>query len=121
MTRIDDESSRDQRRNEEYRWEPEVKAQQRKRATSDCRQPLVKVPTADVVVVNPTHFAVALRYDKSEADAPGVVAKGVDFSPLGFDCWLISTRYRSSRIHLWRGLYFQTKEGHQIHPDFYAA
>ena len=37
------------------------------------------VPKADVVVTNPTHFAVALRYRKEEADAPIVLAKGVDF------------------------------------------
>ncbi|MBQ2870375.1 flagellar biosynthesis protein FlhB [bacterium] len=37
------------------------------------------IPKSDVVVVNPTHYAVAIRYDKSEAPAPKVVAKGVDF------------------------------------------
>ncbi len=37
------------------------------------------VPQADVVVANPTHFSVALKYDKSIAPAPVVVAKGVDY------------------------------------------
>jgi flagellar biosynthetic protein FlhB len=37
-----------------------------------------EVPKADVVVVNPTHFAVALRYDERRMRAPVVVAKGVD-------------------------------------------
>jgi len=37
------------------------------------------VPSADVVVTNPTHYAIALRYDTSKAPAPQVVAKGVDF------------------------------------------
>ena len=37
------------------------------------------VPTADVVVTNPTHYAVALKYDRSVKPAPYVVAKGVDF------------------------------------------
>ena len=37
------------------------------------------VPTATVVVTNPTHFAVALKYEGEEMDAPKVVAKGVDF------------------------------------------
>jgi flagellar biosynthetic protein FlhB len=36
------------------------------------------VPTADVVVVNPTHYAVALRYDENKDRAPIVVAKGMD-------------------------------------------
>ena len=37
-----------------------------------------KVPTADVVIVNPTHFAVALKYDPKKMRAPRVLAKGVD-------------------------------------------
>jgi len=37
------------------------------------------VPDADVVITNPTHFAVALKYDAEKSDAPLVVAKGVDF------------------------------------------
>ena len=40
---------------------------------------LAAVKKADVVVVNPTHFAVALQYDRSSMSAPAVVAKGVDF------------------------------------------
>ena len=92
--------------------------------SSGYRQPLVKkIPTADVVVVNPTHFAVALRYDKSEADAPVVVAKGVDFLALIIRL-LLADQHDVPIVEnppLARGLYFQTKEGHQIHPDFYAA
>jgi flagellar biosynthetic protein FlhB len=42
------------------------------------RRMMHEVPTADVVVVNPTHYAVALRYDESRMRAPRVVAKGVD-------------------------------------------
>ena len=37
------------------------------------------IPKSDVVVANPTHYAVAIKYDKTEAPAPKVVAKGVDF------------------------------------------
>lgn len=43
---------------------------------------LQEVPTADVVVTNPTHFAVALRYDESKMRAPIVVAKGTDLLAL---------------------------------------
>ncbi len=42
------------------------------------RRMMQEVPKADVVVVNPTHFAVALRYDESRMRAPLVVAKGTD-------------------------------------------
>jgi len=37
-----------------------------------------EVPNADVVVTNPTHYAVALRYDKEKEQAPRIVAMGVD-------------------------------------------
>ncbi|MGN0017761.1 MAG: flagellar biosynthesis protein FlhB [Candidatus Gastranaerophilaceae bacterium] len=43
------------------------------------QQMMAQVPTADVVVTNPTHFAVALKYDRSIKPAPYVVAKGADF------------------------------------------
>jgi flagellar biosynthetic protein FlhB len=42
------------------------------------RRMLHRVPTADVVIVNPTHFAVALKYDPKNMRAPRVVAKGAD-------------------------------------------
>lgn len=40
---------------------------------------MAAIPQADVVVTNPTHFAVAVKYDKEKAPAPIVVAKGVDY------------------------------------------
>ncbi len=42
------------------------------------RRMMAEVPTADVVITNPTHFAVALRYDPALMDAPTLVAKGAD-------------------------------------------
>ncbi|QBE65658.1 EscU/YscU/HrcU family type III secretion system export apparatus switch protein [Pseudoduganella lutea] len=58
---------------------PEVKGRirQLQRAMSQ-RAARKTVPTADVVVVNPEHYAVALKYDHARAEAPFVVAKGVD-------------------------------------------
>jgi flagellar biosynthetic protein FlhB len=56
----------------------EVKMAQRRRAMEMSRNRMMDgVPTADVVVTNPTHYAVALKYD-SEHMAPIVVAKGMD-------------------------------------------
>ncbi len=102
---------------------PEVKAQQRKLAHQRLMATInQKVPKADVVVVNPTHFSVALRYNKTEADAPVVVAKGVDF--LALRIRLLADQHDIPIVEnppLARGLYFQTKEGQQIPPDFYAA
>lgn len=58
---------------------PEVRQRIRRLQTQMARQSLRKsVPTADVVIVNPEHYAVALKYDEKRAEAPFVVAKGVD-------------------------------------------
>ncbi|MFI4891051.1 MAG: flagellar biosynthesis protein FlhB [Steroidobacterales bacterium] len=46
------------------------------------RRMMQKVPAADVVIVNPTHFAVALKYDPKKMRAPRVLAKGVDLVAL---------------------------------------
>ncbi len=52
------------------------KAQRRRRSVRKAKQ-LAQVPKADVVVTNPTHIAVALRYDRKTMKAPMVVAKGI--------------------------------------------
>jgi len=58
---------------------PEVKQRIRKlqREISERRM-MADIPTADVIIVNPTHYAVALKYDDTNMRAPVVVAKGVD-------------------------------------------
>jgi flagellar biosynthetic protein FlhB len=58
---------------------PEVKGRIRQMQQQMARQRMMQdVPKADVIVTNPTHFAVALRYDEKRMRAPIVVAKGVD-------------------------------------------
>ena len=58
---------------------PEVKNRIRQLQRAMARRSARKtVPTADVVIVNPEHYAVALKYDESRAEAPYVIAKGVD-------------------------------------------
>ena len=58
---------------------PEVRQRIRQLQRQLSRRSVRKtVPTADVVIVNPTHYAVALKYDHDRAEAPFVVAKGVD-------------------------------------------
>ena len=57
----------------------EVKAKVRARMREMAqRRMLAAVPTADLVVMNPTHYAVALKYDEGKMGAPRVVAKGAD-------------------------------------------
>lgn len=67
---------------EEYRQtegDPHVKGKLRQLREQKARQRMMQaVPTADVVITNPTHYAVALKYDTAKMDAPTMVAKGVD-------------------------------------------
>jgi len=58
---------------------PETKQRIRQIQQAIARRRMMhKVPSADVVIVNPTHFAVALKYDPENMRAPRVLAKGVD-------------------------------------------
>jgi flagellar biosynthetic protein FlhB len=59
--------------------DPQVKARIRRVRTERARRRMMAaVPKADVVITNPTHFAVALEYKMAEMSAPKLVAKGVD-------------------------------------------
>lgn len=60
--------------------DPKIKAKIKSIQMQMARQRMMSsVPGADVVVTNPTHYAVAIKYDKTKAPAPIVVAKGVDY------------------------------------------
>lgn len=60
--------------------DPKIKAKIKSIQMQMARQRMMSaVPEADVVVTNPTHYAVAIKYDKTKAPAPMVVAKGVDY------------------------------------------
>jgi flagellar biosynthesis protein FlhB len=64
----------------ESEGDPHIKAQIRAIQQEMARKRMMaEVPKADVVVTNPTHFAVALRYQAGKMDAPQVVAKGADY------------------------------------------
>jgi flagellar biosynthetic protein FlhB len=63
----------------EQEGDPMVKAKLRQiRQERSRRRMMAAVPKADVVITNPTHYAVALKYDRDGMDAPVVVAKGTD-------------------------------------------
>lgn len=65
--------------NKEVEGNPEVKVQIRHRMREMSRRRMMAaVPKADLVVMNPTHYAVALKYDEASMGAPRVVAKGAD-------------------------------------------
>ncbi len=69
--------------NKETEGQPEVKARIRTlQYEMSNRRMMDAVPDADVIVTNPTHYAIALRYDQSNMQAPIVVAKGADYMAL---------------------------------------
>ena len=74
--------------------DPKVKSQQRARMQQASRRRMMQsVPQADVVITNPTHFAVAIKYDKNEHEAPIVLAKGADYLAHKIkDCLLYTSR-----------------------------
>jgi len=58
---------------------PEIKAKIRQLQREMAKKRMMnEVPKADVVITNPTHYAVAIRYDKTKDEAPRVIAKGID-------------------------------------------
>ena len=67
------------------------------------RRMMAEVPKATVVVTNPTHVAVALRYDGEAMAAPKLVAKGSARSPSAFARSPAPTACRSSKTRRWRG------------------
>lgn len=60
--------------------DPQVKGRIRQKMRETSRKRMMQeLPKADVIITNPTHFAVAIKYDKEVAEAPIVIAKGADF------------------------------------------
>lgn len=102
--------------------DPNVKAQLGRLRRSLLARVMQAVPEADVVLVNPTHYAVALRYDPASSNAPVVLAKGAR---------LIAQRIREvaeeNRIPvirnapLTRALYSAAAVGREIPPELYEA
>lgn len=102
---------------------PETKARirqaQRDMAT---RRMMAEVPEADVVITNPTHYAVALKYDQSKSGAPTVVAKGADL--IAAQIRNIATEHRVpilSSPALARAIYFSTELEEEIPSGLYMA
>lgn len=97
------------------------KIRQKQRQMAASRM-MAAVPTADVVVTNPTHYAVALKYEADKMQAPRVVAKGMGH---------IAQRIKGLAVEhdvaivakpeLARALYKTTEVGQEIPPDLYPA
>ncbi|MEO1235792.1 MAG: flagellar biosynthesis protein FlhB [Planctomycetota bacterium] len=80
------------------------------------------VPTADVVVTNPTHYAIALKYDRGTMQAPKVVAKGADFMAMRLrQIASLNGVPLVERKPLARALYSGVEVGQEVPPEHYAA
>jgi flagellar biosynthetic protein FlhB len=96
-----------------------IKERQRKLAMQRMMQ---EIPNADVVITNPTHFAIALKYNASAMEAPKVIAKGKDYVALK-----IKEIAKSNGIvmmenkPLARALYNQVELGDSIPADLFQA
>jgi flagellar biosynthetic protein FlhB len=101
---------------------PQIKsARRRRRAVSKAKQ-MAEVPKADVIVTNPTHIAIALRYDRKTMRAPKVVAKGIRLNALSIR--EIAAKYQVPIVEnkaLARMLFKQARVGGEIPAQLYAA
>ena len=103
--------------------DPQIKGRQRQRMREASQRRMMQdVPKADVVITNPTHFAVAIKYDAEESAAPVVVAKGQDMV-----AQRIKEVARENKVDivenkpLARMLYHNVDIGAEIPPELYQA
>lgn len=103
--------------------DPQVKGQIRRKMQEISRRRMMQqLPEADVVITNPTHFAVALKYEPNLGKAPVVIAKGADY--LAFQ---IKDKAKEHHIEivenkpLARILYHNVDIGMEIPPELYQA
>jgi flagellar biosynthetic protein FlhB len=103
--------------------DPKMKQRRRQVAIQQMKKRLAKeVPTADVVVTNPTEFAVALKYDADTAGAPRVIAKGQGIIAAHIRQLAIAAGVPIlERKPLARALYKMVEVGHEIPEQFYSA
>lgn len=103
--------------------DPQIKSQIRRRMQeASQRRMMQNLPKADVVITNPTHYAVAIQYDKSIADAPIVLAKGADY--LAQRIKDVAKEHNIQIMEnkpLARSLYANVEIGEQVPPELYLA
>lgn len=96
-----------------------IKQKQREMA---MRRMMQEIPNADVIITNPTHYAIALKYDEAKLDAPFVVAKGVDY--VAQKIKYIAKENQVTMVEnrpLARALYSQAEIGEAIPEEFFKA
>ncbi|WP_332648385.1 flagellar biosynthesis protein FlhB [Lysinibacillus sp. 54212] len=96
-----------------------IKQRQREMA---MRRMMQEVPHADVVITNPTHYAIALKYDEENMDAPRVIAKGTDF--VAQKIKMIANEHNVIMVEnrpLARAMYDQVEIGDPVPEEFFKA
>lgn len=111
---------------EEYKnteGDPLIKGQQRQRMREASQRRMMQdVPKADVVITNPTHISVAIRYDSEQESAPTVLAKGEDYLAMK-----IREAAKENNVPIMenkplaRAIYATVDIGEQIPPELYQA
>jgi flagellar biosynthetic protein FlhB len=107
----------------EIEGNPQMKAKIRRIQRDRARRNMMKeVPTATAVVVNPTHFAVAIRYHVESMAAPQVVAKGKNYLALRIRAKAVENEVPIiENPPLARALYQSVEVGQEIPPQLYRA
>lgn len=107
----------------EQEGNPETKGKIKKMQFQMARRRMVKIiPTADVVITNPTHFAIAIKYERERMVAPVVLAKGADVMAQAIKA--IAKEHGVVMVEnrfLARELYDQVEENQPIPESLYAA
>ncbi|PSW12164.1 flagellar biosynthesis protein FlhB [Photobacterium sanctipauli] len=102
---------------------PEIKGRIRQLQRQMAQKQMMKtVPQADVVITNPTHYAVALKYDLEKAGAPYVIAKAVDHAAIQMQG--IARQHNTPVVEippLTRAVYYSTNEWQEIPAPLYVA
>ncbi|MCL2565176.1 MAG: flagellar biosynthesis protein FlhB [Defluviitaleaceae bacterium] len=103
--------------------DPHIKGKIRqKMQEASMRRMMQAVPEADVVITNPTHFAVAVKYDREGGSAPIVTAKGADFLAKKIKEKAIENNVQVvENKQLARALYATVDVGREIPPELYQA
>ena len=119
--RMTKQERKEEHKNQEGR--PEVKARIKQLQRQMLQRQISKViKNADVIIVNPTHYAVALKYDSKKAAAPFVLAKGVDETALYMRQMAAKHELEVLEIPpLARAIYFTTQINQQIPAPLYTA
>ena len=112
---------RDEHKDQEGKPEVKQRIRQLQREVSQRRM-MAAIPDADVVITNPTHYAVALKYDPEKGNAPVLLAKGSDFLALKIREIAVANEVMLLESPaLARSIYYSTELDQEIPGGLYLA